>query len=206
MKNETAPRLVVLGAALMASSVLFGLNAAHTDFKHVNADKDLNFEISVVYEIEIPVEEFHVELPEFIFEVDYIRPIPSLELHPNGDEVHCLALNTYHEARGSTHEDQIATAHVVLNRVSSSRWPGTVCEVVYQPWQFSWTMDDNSEYPHERNAWKYAQAVAVSVYNGLIEDPTDGATHYHTTWVNPSWSSAGQNRQIIGAHIYMVAN
>ena len=51
----------------------------------------------------------------------------------------CLALNIYHEARGEPIEGQRAVASVTLNRTLDPRWPSTVCGVVYDPQQFSWT-------------------------------------------------------------------
>ena len=57
----------------------------------------------------------------------------------------CLALNIYHEARGERVEGQIAVAHVTMNRVNHEKWPSTICEVVYQPKQFSWTHDKCSK-------------------------------------------------------------
>ncbi|HIE75488.1 MAG TPA: cell wall hydrolase, partial [Gammaproteobacteria bacterium] len=54
-------------------------------------------------------------------------------------EVGCLALNIYHEARGESHDGQVAVAAVTLNRMQSASYPDTVCGVVWQPHQFSWT-------------------------------------------------------------------
>ena len=44
----------------------------------------------------------------------------------------CLALNIYHEARNQPVIGQIAVSEVVLNRVADDRYPGSICEVVYQ--------------------------------------------------------------------------
>lgn len=193
-------------AMSITGCVTFGAISLHQQETYRNADRGLDFNLPIVYEIELPEPEIpEVALPIFDFSNDLIRPIPSIDLHPERDEIACLALNVYHEARGSTTSDQLGTAHVVLNRVQDRRYPDSVCDVVFQPWQFSWTMDDNSEYPHEYDAWNYAQIVALNAYNGLVEDLTGGATHYHTTWVQPFWSRTGVNRQVIGAHVYMIA-
>ena len=51
----------------------------------------------------------------------------------------CLAYNMYHEARGQGTAGIYAVTAVVLNRVSDSRFPNTVCEVVEQgPTRESW--------------------------------------------------------------------
>ena len=50
----------------------------------------------------------------------------SSEIKKLGDkkeDVLCLALNMYHEARGSTIEDQIATTYVVFNRLEDKNYP-----------------------------------------------------------------------------------
>ena len=59
------------------------------------------------------------------------------ELDPKQHE--CLAMNIYHESRGERLEGQIAVAQVTINRMEHTKWPSTICEVVYQPKQFSWT-------------------------------------------------------------------
>lgn len=151
-----------------------------------------------------------------LIESDYI-PTPTVEFvgftgelpiaadyrSPFENEISCIALNVYHEARGSTIEDQIATAHVVMNRVASSRYPDTPCEVVYQPYQFSWTHDEIPNMPRDDSAYELAKVVATQVMFGYTEDITGGATHYHTTEINPYWSRYSVNETVIGAHIYM---
>jgi len=71
-------------------------------------------------------------------------------------EVHCLALNIYHEARGETFEGKLAVAAVTLNRVRHKRFPDGVCEVVWQPRQFSWTHDGKTDRPYNQKAWELA--------------------------------------------------
>ena len=47
-----------------------------------------------------------------------------------------LANLIYCEAGGEPYEGQVAVGAVVLNRVKSGAFPGTVSEVIYQRWQF----------------------------------------------------------------------
>ncbi len=47
-------------------------------------------------------------------------------------ELTCLALNVYYEARGEPLAGKYAVAEVTMNRVFSHRYPGTVCEVVFE--------------------------------------------------------------------------
>ncbi len=133
----------------------------------------------------------------------------------------CLALNTYHEAKNQSTVGQIATAQVVMNRVEDSRFPNTVCEVVKQgptrpSWedpnkeypikhrcQFSWYCDGKSDVPKNEKAWRKAQDVAFLVlYNKIQLDVTEGATHYHATYVKPAWAKTKKRTTRIEKHIF----
>jgi N-acetylmuramoyl-L-alanine amidase len=114
----------------------------------------------------------------------------------------CLSLNVYHEARGERVEGQIAVAQVTLNRKADNRWPDTICGVVYQDKQFSWTHTIKDHTPKEEAAWKQAQIIARDVMIGNVEDPTAGATHYHASWVNPSWAKELKLAKVIGVHLF----
>ena len=128
----------------------------------------------------------------------------------------CLALNTYHEAKNQSMVGQIAVAEVVMNRVADGRYPNTVCEVVKQgpkykgsdipvrhKCQFSWFCDGKSDLPKNEKAWKKAQDYAYLVlYNRIAIDITEGATHYHATYVKPSWARTKKWTTRIEKHIF----
>ena len=133
----------------------------------------------------------------------------------------CLALNTYHEAKNQSLVGQIATAQVVMNRVEDDRFPSTVCEVVKQgptrpSWenpkkeypirhrcQFSWYCDGKPDTPKNEKAWRKAQDVAFLVlYDKIKLDVTEGATHYHATYVKPSWAKTKKRTTRIEKHIF----
>jgi spore germination cell wall hydrolase CwlJ-like protein len=139
------------------------------------------------------------------------------ELYSQEDrpQEYCLALNIYYEARGSNRADRLAVADVVLNRVQDNRYPDTVCEVVRQgrqdsngnmirhQCQFSWYCDGKADRPQDQDRWIDAQQIAYMVYvlneyRGL----TEGATHYHATYVEPRWARDLQLVGRIGAHIF----
>ena len=48
------------------------------------------------------------------------------------DTLKCMALNIYHEARGDNYAGKVAVSDVVLNRVNDTRYPNTICDVIYQ--------------------------------------------------------------------------
>ena len=129
----------------------------------------------------------------------------------------CLALNTYHEAKNQSMIGQVATAQVVMNRVADSRYPNTVCEVVKQgpkykgsdvpvrhKCQFSWFCDGKSDEPKkDSKEWFKAQDYARIVLSGRIAlDVTEGATHYHATYVRPSWAKTKTRTTRIEKHIF----
>ena len=119
----------------------------------------------------------------------------------------CLAMNVYHEARSEPMVGQYAVAHVVINRVNSTRWPNDVCSVVHQgldrgrhKCQFSWYCDGKSDKANEEVPWARALIVADGVLRGKVPDLTKGATHYHARYVNPYWSASLNTTVIYGSH------
>ena len=129
----------------------------------------------------------------------------------------CLALNTYHEAKNQSMIGQVATAQVVMNRVADSRYPNTVCEVVKQgpkykgsdvpvrhKCQFSWFCDGKSDEPKkDSKEWRMAQEYARIVLSGrIVLDVTEGATHYHATYLKPSWAKTKTSTTRIESHIF----
>lgn len=126
----------------------------------------------------------------------------------------CMALNIYWEARSEPIIGQHAVAQVTMNR--AGRDPNKVCDVVFQPKQFSWANPLTSVkgkererraqklIPREDAAWRMARAIAYHTTAGHIRDFTKGATHYHTKNVRPKWRHAFERVYIdgVGIHIF----
>ena len=118
----------------------------------------------------------------------------------------CLTEALYFEARGETVKGQFAVAEVILNRVDSTQFPNSVCGVVNQgtgrkyQCQFTYTCDGSPERVSEPAAWATAGKVARALLDGTPRGLTDGATHYHTTAVNPSWARRFIQTTRIGVH------
>ena len=118
-------------------------------------------------------------------------------------QLHCLALNVYHEARGEPLEGKFAVAAVTLNRVASPRFPETVCRVVWQRSQFSWTNDGRPDAPYEADAWYEALHVAAVIYQLDGSGTAVGrATFFHTVDVNPHWAKSKRRVGQVGQHIF----
>jgi spore germination cell wall hydrolase CwlJ-like protein len=119
----------------------------------------------------------------------------------DADEYECMVANIWHEARGEGITGMYAVALVTMNRVA--RRNKSICEVVYQPHQFSWT--DDVTYNMLDNIDTVRSAAAV-VMTDSIDDFTNGATHYHADYVKPSWASKMQHVTTIGKHIFYKAH
>lgn len=117
--------------------------------------------------------------------------VPKL---PSKKELECLATNVYREARGEPFVGQVAVAKVTLNRVASKRYPNTICKVVYQKSQFSWTKKyKNVVYSMESMK---AALAALKLKSSFV------ATHYHADYVKPKWGLKRIAK--IGRHIFYV--
>ncbi|MBU3029508.1 cell wall hydrolase [Paracoccus sp. XHP0099] len=116
-------------------------------------------------------------------------------------DVNCLAEALYHEARGEGAKGQAAVAEVILNRVDSRAFPSSVCGVVNQPSQFSYTIGGRKPI-REKSAYRRALAIAQAALAGAPRTLTGGATYFHTPAVRPAWSRRFQRTVQIGRHIF----
>jgi|TARA_R110002050_G_scaffold9580_5_gene33951 N-acetylmuramoyl-L-alanine amidase len=119
----------------------------------------------------------------------------------------CLALAVYFEARGEPAAGQLAVAHVIQNRVRSGRYPDSFCEVVTEArsvglhrCQFSFYCDGKREAILDDVAWLASRVIAEASLH--VNDITEGATHYHSTSVDPAWASSMTVTIKIGNHIF----
>jgi spore germination cell wall hydrolase CwlJ-like protein len=125
---------------------------------------------------------------------------------PTGDaEWECLTEALYFEARGESLAGQIAVAEVILNRADSPLYPRTVCGVVKQRGgggcQFSYVCRGKTKMREQRAA-DLAGRIARAMLDGAPRVLTDGATHFHTRGVRPSWSKRFAKTAAIGAHLF----
>jgi len=142
---------------------------------------------------------------EIFTEIELIElpPIPPVLTEKDQQQIECMALNTYFEARGESRQGQYAVNHVVMNRVSSEDFPNTPCEVIYQRnrrvCQFSWVCE-RGKYVRNHDLYADLNHVAKEVYVERSVDNTRGARFYHANYVNPRWRL---NRTVvIGWHVF----
>lgn len=123
-----------------------------------------------------------------------------------GKQWECLAEALYFEARGENLKGQFAVAEVILNRVDHAQYPNSICGVVNQgtgkkyQCQFTYTCDGRAEVIHEPKAYQRVGKVAQAMIDGAPRALTQGATHYHTTAVRPSWARRFEQTAKIGVH------
>lgn len=121
----------------------------------------------------------------------------------NTTEIDCLARNVYFEARGEGRNGMRAVAHVTMNRVESRKFRNTVCGVVYQPSQFSWTIRGGGR--PGGSSWSQSRDIARDVYTKADDnDNTGGATYFHARGSRPSWSFRFTRTAVIGNHSFYV--
>ena len=138
------------------------------------------------------------------------------------DESFCLAQNVYFEARNQPLAGQMAVISVTVNRMNDKRFPNTICGVVYQgqhrpSWkdqtvmipvknrcQFSWYCDGKSDRVHDMETFNRIFELTTGVVDGsyTIADITEGATHYHADYVEPSWAKTKTKTIEIEDHIF----
>ena len=131
-------------------------------------------------------------------------------------ELACMATAIYFEARGEPMVGQVAVAQVIMSRVYDERYPNTICEVVKQGYYYSWNpeipipdkcqfsfwCDGKPEKIKDEDAYFWATEVAQAVMVGTLYDTTQGATHYHAYYVQPSWSKKFTQTVRINDHIF----
>jgi N-acetylmuramoyl-L-alanine amidase len=107
----------------------------------------------------------------------------------------CLAINTYHEARGATISEQIKVTNVAINRSIN----GNYCAAVFKPGAFSWI---NKPFKDKFNNYsamlKYYNVDDLNAYFNAVQAATI-AQLYQATSANyytdksikkPKWAKA----------------
>ena len=142
-----------------------------------------------------------VEHVETMLDTPVLRPARKASI--SASELTCMAENIYHEARGEPVSGQKAVVAVVLNRVKDKRWPSTICEVVWQKYQFSWTLEkevsderikaSKKEYTELRNR-------ISSWLNEGLDVKFKNANHYARVEVKRYWMKRLKPLGAIGDH------
>lgn len=111
---------------------------------------------------------------------------------PPGPEIQLLARLIYAEARGEPFTGQVAVGAVVLNRVRSKNFPGTIEAVIYQPGQFAAVA--------ARTSPDCLRAARMALKG---QDPTQGALYfYNPDLATDTWIFTRPVVAVIGNHTF----
>lgn len=128
-------------------------------------------------------------------------------------DIALLADCVWREARGEPYEGKVAVAEVILERWRDRRWPGTIADVVLQPYQFSCynPKDPNVALRPKRESRAFVEccAAAAEALNG--SDRTEGANHYLNKALTkqirggslPPWYDPDKITAEIGRHVFL---
>lgn len=130
----------------------------------------------------------------------------------NNNEYRCAVRNLYHEGRGEGLIGQGYIVKTVLNRVRDTKHPHSVCSVIYQNKQFSWTHQipkHKQQVPNkttsEKELLKKLEALSTVVIwlDRVGIDFTQGSQFYHSTKVKPRWDySKLVKTKVVGNHVF----
>jgi N-acetylmuramoyl-L-alanine amidase len=122
------------------------------------------------------------------------------------EDIKCLTDNIYFEARhaDATIDEWTAITKVVMNRIKIDRFPSTICEVVYDKYQFSWTKNAMSVTEYDR--YMLANMFVKDFLRNYKPDSRANLTydHYYAhAKVKPKWASASFKTAVIGRHTFL---
>ena len=130
----------------------------------------------------------------------------------NNNEYRCAVRNLYHEGRGEGLIGQAYIVKTVLNRVRDTKHPHSVCGVIYQSKQFSWTHQipkNKQQVPNKTTSEKelLKQLEALSTVVILLDrvgiDFTQESQFYHSVKVKPNWDySKLEKTNVVDNHVF----
>ncbi len=120
----------------------------------------------------------------------------------------CLAEAVFAEARGEDYAGQVYVAATIKNRVLDDRFADDFCEVIHEPWQFSYTHQFSRKKLQEMKkdepgAWERARRVAYSVFKSGKDPLFENVLYYHATHIKPNWDYSKLNKGLtLGSHTF----
>jgi spore germination cell wall hydrolase CwlJ-like protein len=110
-------------------------------------------------------------------------------------DLECLHENIFHEARNQSPLGQSMVGIVTIIRSRTEGYPSTICGVVYEHAQFSWTLKRhpvNMKNKIEAQAWWFTGLIAQNLLlNSTGIDKTyKNLVYYHKTTIHPKWSDS----------------
>ncbi len=132
----------------------------------------------------------------------------------NTEEASCMAEAVWFEARDQPIAGQVYVAQVIMNRVGSTGYPNTVCEVVNQPYQFSYTLESEEWRLNKLRkankidelAKKLAAVISLQAISGGFSDLHFAQHYYNPSKASPRWASSFDEHLKVGDHKFLWNN
>ena len=132
---------------------------------------------------------------------------PSTPDDWTGEDEDVLARTAWGEARGEGDRGLAAVIHVINNRYDKGNGDVSYTEVAQAPKQFTaWNEDSPNRSVAEGldgQDLDRVKSLVRDVLSGRNQDPTGGATHYHSTdFAPPGWAQGQTPTAMLGKHAF----
>lgn len=140
-----------------------------------------------------------IEKPKFLTIIE-----TSEKMFHSDADIFCMAKNIYHEAGAEPELGKYAVAQVTINRMKNPLFPKHLCDVVFEPQQFSWANDSETHWTRPAGPdWEESKKVARDVIvGGKRVQGMDKALFFHEKSISPIWANAKRKVVQIGSHIF----
>ena len=115
------------------------------------------------------------------------------------NELMCLSMIMFGEARGEADIGKVAVAYTAINRKADPKYPKDICKIMKQPAQYDFLAKIGTPQEYQ---YKYLEPIAQAILDGRIDDPTGGAKWFHTRKIKPYWSKEKPVKIALGNHIF----
>ena len=119
-------------------------------------------------------------------------------------DLECLSQAVYYESAGEDFASKVAVAQVIINRKNSKRFSNSICGVVYQKSQFSFTIEKPRKLVNV-NKKVYAECYEVAktvLLENFRLNSVKNALWYHTKQISPNWNKNMTKVAVVGNHIF----
>ncbi len=138
------------------------------------------------------------EAPTTEATTEYVEPETEEASYSNSSDLYLLAAIVYAEAGNQSYEGQLAVASVVMNRLYSGSFGGSLSEIIYAPSQFTAVYSTAFSTALSTGGSSTSLQAAQDALNGANNVP--GLYYFRPTW-NVDTSSLSYYVQI-GDHIF----
>jgi len=143
-----------------------------------------------------------LELALLLYVLSINPNIQHSEYISTNKDVTCMATALYNESRGEPLFGTFGVANVILNRVSSNRFPNTVCGVINQKNQFTYNKNNPIYDTDSYNKMLLISLFSMTMYKANEKYTDDNILWYHRTDVDMKWDDSLKVAYIVKNHIF----